>query len=195
MKKTRHIGIDEVGRGPLAGPVTVCAFAVPTGFDKRILSDITDSKQLTEKRREEWNRMLRKLKKEKKIDFVICSVGNHTIDTKGISYAVSLAIKRCLTKLDVDSRYAKIYLDGGLKAPAEYVYQKTIIKGDSKNKLIASASVLTKVYRDRYMTKMAKRYPAYGFDSHKGYGTKKHRRVIKTDGICPLHRESFLKNI
>ncbi len=195
MKKTRHIGIDEVGRGPLAGPVTVCAFVVVKDFDMKLLKGITDSKKLTEKVREEWNIKLRELQKKRKVNFSVSSVGAKIIDKKGISFAIRTALSRSLRKLNVDPKNSKVFLDGGLRAPEEYVNQETIIKGDSKNKCISSASVLAKVYRDAYMRKVAKRFPAYGFEVHKGYGTLRHRNSIKKYGPCELHRRSFIKRV
>ena len=116
-----------------------------------------------------------------------------TIDQKGITHAIRLSIKRCLKRCKVDPRVTRVLLDGSLKAPEEFMYQETIIKGDQKEKVISLASIMAKVTRDQWMKKEALKYPEYGFEIHKGYGTKKHRENIKKKGLSPIHRKSFLK--
>ena len=194
------IGIDEVGRGPLAGPITLAVVAarvknLESGIrNLASLTGIKDSKKLSAIQREIWNKKIRG-----KFVYTISSVRPRTIDKKGISYAAKLAIARCIQKLNsifqiLDSKYL-IVLDGGLFAPPEYKNQQTIIKGDEKVPIIAAASIIAKVHRDRYMTRLAKKYPAYGFEKHKGYGTKMHCEMIKKYGLSEAHRASFCKNL
>jgi len=189
------IGIDEVGRGPLAGPVTLCACAVPSDFDFSIFSGIKDSKKLSEKKRVEWHAKISDLKAQKTLDFAHASVSANEIDRMGIARAIADAIRLCLTELSLDPASVEVRLDGALKAPKEYVHQKTIVKGDEKEPIISAASIVAKVVRDGYMTEVSATYPAYGFATHKGYGTAAHIRAIKESGISPIHRRSFLKNI
>lgn len=189
------VGIDEVGRGPLAGPVTVAAVAAPIlSYKFQIsnqFSNIKDSKKLSPKKRQEWYSII---KNNPSLKFSVASVSQSIIDRKGIAYATGLAIKRCLKKLDscfmIHNSCSKVLLDGSLFAPAGYI-QKTIIKGDEKIPIISAASIIAKVTRDRKMARLAKKFPIYNFETHKGYGTKMHRELVKTNGLCELHRRSF----
>lgn len=189
------VGIDEAGRGPLAGPVTVGFMACPARVASKIFADIRDSKKLSPKRREEW---LLKFKKTPLLCFGTASVSHTVIDKKGISAAIRLALSRCLFRLS--SRYElstinyKLFLDGGLHAPPEF-RQKTIIKGDEKVPIIAAASIVAKVRRDRMMIRLAKKFPEYGFEIHKGYGTRFHCGQIKLHGLSQIHRASFCRKI
>lgn len=188
----KHIvGIDEAGRGPLAGPVAVGAVRINADFNKRFFKGIKDSKKLTEKKREAWFKLVNKKKKEGQIDFAVSLISEKIIDKKGIVQAINLGINKCLVKLKI-SKDSKIFLDGGIKAPADFIYQKTIIKGDEKVSVISLASICAKVTRDRYMVRLSKKYPKYGFDIHKGYGTLMHRKNIKKHGSSKVHRKSFL---
>ena len=117
---------------------------------------------------------------------------NAVIDTKGLSFAIKKALSGCLQKVGVTEK-DKVLLDGGLKAPKEFTNQQTIIKGDEKHPIIAWASILAKVHRDNYMTKMSKKYPEYGFEKHMGYGTRLHRDAIQKHGLSSIHRKSFLR--
>lgn len=200
------VGIDEAGRGPLAGPVTVGAFCADEKTSRWILKNIfngklRDSKKLSEKKREDIYKKLIGLKKEGKVDFAYAHISNKVIDKRGISEAIRIGIAKCLTKLDHTFRMEEgdplpsIRLDGLLKAPKEYKNQKTIIRGDEKDVFIACASIVAKVKRDRLMCKLAKKYSKYGFDTHKGYGTTAHRQRILKFGISSLHRISYCKNI
>lgn len=192
------VGIDEVGRGPLAGPVTVCAVVCDeTQYKKLKLSKLLpksgkDSKKLKEQDRNKFQKELKSLKTENKINFSITHVSNKVIDSKGISYAIRFAIKKNLESLKV-SKNSKILLDGSLKAPEEYKDQKTIIKGDEKEKIIAWASILAKVERDTLMIKMNKKYSGYDFHINKGYGTKKHLDAISSIGVSPIHRKTWIR--
>ena len=196
LKKTDFsyiVGIDEAGRGPLAGPVAVGLVCIPIDFDTKLFAKARDSKMLTPKVREEIFLETKKLYREGKLTYSVSMVHAHMIDTKGISYAIRLCIKRCLKKCNVSPTETMVLLDGSLKAPEEFVYQETIIKGDQKEKVISLASIMAKVTRDKWMTRVAKKYPEYGFEVHKGYGTKKHREHIKINGASAIHRKSFLK--
>ena len=192
---THIIGIDEVGRGPLAGPVTLCACVVPSDFDFSVFMGIKDSKKLSEKKRVEWHAKISDLKTRKILDFAHASIPADEIDRMGIARAIEEAVRLCLTELALNPTEVEVRLDGALKAPREYARQKTIIKGDEKEPVISAASIMAKVVRDGYMTEVSATYPAYGFASHKGYGTAAHIRAIKERGASPIHRRSFLKNI
>lgn len=187
------IGIDEAGRGPLAGPVSVGAVCVSTGFDFSLFEGAKDSKQMTEKAREAIFEKMQELKKSGVINFVVALSSATTIDTKGIVPAIRVALDGAIGKLAVNPIECKVLLDGGLKAPAEYLNQETIIRGDSKEKVIALASIAAKVLRDRHMMKIAEKYPQYGFEIHKGYGTKKHSEAIEKFGLSEIHRRSFCR--
>ena len=179
-------GVDEAGRGPLAGPVCAAAVILPEGA---VIEGLDDSKKLTEKKREKLYDII-------KTTAVAYSVAYGTleeIETVNILEATYLAMNRALEGLSVKPDFALI--DGnrvprGIKIPC-----KTIVKGDSKSMSVAAASVLAKVTRDRLMLEYDKKYPVYNFKKHKGYGTKEHTELIKQYGPCEIHRLSFLKNI
>lgn len=196
------IGIDEVGRGPLAGPVTVCALAVPVYFHQNITGQF-DSKKLSQTKREDIARILCQMRHEGLIDYRIASVSARVIDNRGIVYAVNRAIRCVLSsstaKLlgvrDPKWELTEILLDGGLRAPKEYVNQRTIIRGDSTEPIIGLASILAKVHRDRFMTHLDSRYPSWGFEKHKGYGTADHYKALRRHGPSPHHRLTYLRNM
>ncbi len=185
------IGIDEAGRGPLAGPVSIGIAVVPVGFNWNMILGVGDSKKVLPKNREAIFRRAKLLKKEGILDYAVVLVSAKVIDAHGITRAVSLGIARALKKLACNPKKVIVRLDGLLKAPQEYVHQKTIIKGDAKEKVIGLASIMAKVTRDRTMVCVARNYPRYGFETHKGYGTLAHRRAIKKYGLSPIHRKSF----
>jgi ribonuclease HII len=187
------IGIDEVGRGPIAGPVAVGAFVFLNNKANKIFRGVKESKQLTEKKREGWFAKIENAKKEEHVDFRVSFQSEKVIDKKGLSYAIRTALSVSINSLNMNPNSAFVLLDGGLHAPLEYKNQKTIIKGDEKEVVIALASICAKVLRDRYMNKMGKKHPKYGFESHKGYGTKKHYEAIQKFGLLSVHRRSFLK--
>ncbi len=192
------IGIDEAGRGPLAGPVSVGVVIINTNdFKKRKkwFNGIKDSKKLSEKSREEWFAKIKKAKHDGWMEFVAAFGSARAIDKIGINRVIRDAINRALLKLVPDPRQTKVLLDGGLRAPTNYIFQETIIKGDEKEPTIAAASIVAKVSRDRLMKKTAKKYPRYDFEKHKGYGTPGHYQKIKRHGPSPIHRRSFLKNM
>jgi ribonuclease HII len=183
LGKNYVAGVDEVGRGPLAGPVVCCACIMPKDD---IIDGVTDSKKLTEKKRETLSEII----KNKAIDYCICEILPEEIDSINILEAV----KKCMT-LAVEGLKIKpdvTLVDGvdtGLKINAEYV-----VKGDLKSYTIGCASILAKVYRDNLMKEFSKEYKEYGFEKHKGYGTKYHIDKIKEIGPCKLHRKTFIKN-
>ncbi len=187
------VGIDEVGRGPLAGPVCVGAMLVTPRMQTRF-RNIKESKQLSANVREKWYTRIKK-DSGPELRFAVSCVCAKTIDAKGIQYAIRLALKRALKKLQANPNDCEMLLDGGLRAPAEYVNQKTIIRGDASETAIAMASVVAKVRRDRLMVRLSKQYPEYGFARHKGYGTKIHYEAIKKYGISVLHRRRFLSHL
>ncbi|MEK7552197.1 MAG: ribonuclease HII [Patescibacteria group bacterium] len=193
------IGIDEVGRGPLAGPVTVCAFCLPISlrlkYSKNLLKDFRDSKKLSSSKREKLSKIAHDAALKGFINFSISSMSADYIDTHGISKAVRVAISKCLKKLNLAPKECQVMLDGLLHAPKEYAFQKTVIRGDQKIKVISCASVVAKVYRDAFMVKMDKKYSNYGFKNHKGYGTEEHISMIKKYGPSKIHRLTFLKNV
>ena len=176
-------GIDEVGRGPLAGPVVCCAVIMPLDD---LIEGVTDSKKLTEKKRE----ILSEIIKEKALSYSIAEIWQDEIDEINILEAV----KKCMTnaveglKLKPDITLVD-GVDTHLKINAEYV-----IKGDFNSYTIGCASIVAKVYRDNLMKELSKEYPEYGFEKHKGYGTKTHIEKIKEIGPCRLHRKTFIKN-
>ncbi|MFA5877570.1 MAG: ribonuclease HII [Candidatus Paceibacterota bacterium] len=189
------LGIDEAGRGPLAGPVSVGVIAVESSFDLLdAFPGLNDSKKLSEKKREAVFLRLQEEMQKGNVRAVACLSSSTVIDTKGISYAISHALEQGVRKLMPESDHGKIYLDGSLKAPAEYE-QETIIGGDGLIPAIMLASILAKVTRDRLMVKLALEHPQYGFEKHKGYGTASHIQAIKEYGPSPIHRMSFLSRI
>lgn len=193
MKAKFTIGVDEVGRGPLAGPITVCAVIIPASFNMKQLVGVHDSKKMSEKSREEWYMKARAWKREGLIDFCIRSVSARAIDEIGIARATRLLVRRTL--LNTPHANTTVKLDGLLHAPARFINQHTITHGDSIEPIISLASVVAKIFRDRKMRRIARLYPKYGFERHVGYGTKEHYSAIKKHGLTPEHRRSFLKNL
>ncbi len=182
---TAVCGIDEAGRGPLAGPVVAAAVILPDDIE---LPGVNDSKKITEKKRE----MLFDFVKEHALAWGIGEASQTEIDEINILQATFVAMHRAVDALQISADFALV--DGnrirGLDIPSE-----CIIGGDGKVLSIAAASILAKVTRDRYMRKMAQQYPQYGFEMHKGYGTRAHYAAIEQYGICPLHRKTFLKKV
>ena len=193
MKFTHIAGVDEAGRGPLAGPVAVGVAVVSFNFDWRRIPNVGDSKKVSPKRREEVVKIARELKRAGVIDFHVALVSSSTIDHINISKAVLLGIKRCFAKLALNPKAVSVKLDGLLTAPKEFLNQETIIKGDAKEKVIGLASILAKVTRDAHMVRIVCDYPKYGFEVHKGYGTEKHRTAIMKHGLSKVHRSTFCK--
>ena len=178
-------GVDEAGRGPLAGPVFAAAVILP---EDMIIEGVNDSKKLTEKKREKLFDII----KEKALAYCIASASVEEIEEMNILQADMLAMKRAVDGLAVKADFAMI---DGNKAPKLEIPAVPIIKGEAKSESIAAASILAKVSRDRLMLELAKQYPEYGFEKHKGYGTKAHREAILKYGPCEIHRMSFLGKI
>ena len=190
MKKVKYIiGIDEVGRGPLAGPLAVGAVAATSRMLKKFLT-IKESKQLSETKREEWSKKMHGAASPD-LRLAVAMVSAKEIDRIGIAPAIRKALVAVLRKLDVDPTCCEVLLDGGLKAPPEYKRQQTIIRGDITETAIAMASVIAKVKRDRLMVARDKKYPVYGFAQHKGYGTPLHMAALRKHGLSELHRANF----
>lgn len=201
------IGIDEVGRGPLAGPVTVgiviCEEKIYTKLKRDNSPAVNagnlpalgkDSKKLSPELREKYSKYLKHIG----VPYVVLHTSNKEIDKIGIAKCIRKSIEKGIGKIvdrKIENRNISILLDGGLKAPAQFKNQKTIIKGDVKEKIIAWASILAKVSRDDLMRKAHKKYPRYGFDKHKGYGTLSHRTAISKHGFSELHRKTYCRNI
>lgn len=202
MKKLQYfIGIDEVGRGPLAGPVAVGAVCVNIEHRKKLArwgQGFRDSKKLSASAREVWMKKIKQAEEDGLLQYSVAFVSSSVIDRTGIAPSLRMALSRALTSFDVvylDPEKTLVLLDGGLRAPAHYKNQKTIIKGDEKELVIALASIVAKVTRDALMVKLGKKFPAYGFEKHKGYGTRAHYLAIKKQGITAHHRKSFLKKM
>jgi ribonuclease HII len=186
---TRIAGVDEAGRGPLAGPVAAAAVILPSlwgnlGFDERLRA-LNDSKQLTEVQREEFFSILTT---HPEISFAIALVDAATIDRINILQATHRAMNEALAQLQPQPEH--VLVDGrpvkSIRLPST-----AIVKGDARSYSIAAASVLAKVTRDRTMLEFHEQFPAYGFAEHKGYGTPKHLAAIEVHGPCPIHRRSF----
>lgn len=179
-------GVDEAGRGPLAGPVCAAAVILPEDL---VIEGLNDSKKLTEKKREALFGII----KQKAICYCIAFASVSEIEEYNILGATFIAMNRAIEGLECKADYALIdgnRLPRDIKIPAQ-----TVVKGDSKSASIAAASILAKVTRDRFMLEYDKKYPEYSFAAHKGYGTKAHYEAIKAHGICEIHRPSFLKNV
>lgn len=186
------LGVDEAGRGPLAGPVAVGVVAVAEGFDvAREFPGVADSKKLSEKKREKLFEMLKARVALGDARFIVELEGASIIDREGIVVAVRRALSRGVNALAPDAASVRIQLDGALRAPIEYA-QETIIDGDELVPLISLASIAAKVTRDRLMTELSVQYPLYGFEKHKGYGTRAHYEMLKKYGLCAIHRRSFI---
>ncbi|MDD3694224.1 MAG: ribonuclease HII [Candidatus Pacebacteria bacterium] len=189
------IGIDEVGRGPLAGPLTLCACFIPKEHKKKVhkeLLGITDSKKLSPKEREEFFAHIKELSDKGYLSYALAHISPHSIDNKGLSRCLQLGIVRVLKQFP-PHKGIRALLDGSLYAPKEY-QQETIIKGDESVLEISIASVIAKVVRDKKMTNYSKKYPEYAFDTNKGYGTLKHRQALKKYGTTKIHRQSWIKH-
>lgn len=178
-------GVDEAGRGPLAGPVCAAAVILP---ENTIIDGVNDSKKLSEKKREALSDVI----KSSARSYCIAYATVEEIESMNILNATMLAMKRAVEGLDVKADYAMI---DGNRLPDLNIDSEFIIKGDAKSMSIAAASILAKVSRDRLLREYAKEYPEYQFDKHKGYGTKAHIEALKKYGPCPYHRMSFLGKI
>lgn len=180
--KTLIAGVDEAGRGPLAGPVCAAAVILPKGL---IIEGVNDSKKLTEKKRD----LLFDEIKEKAIAYSIQFAYPEEIDSINIRQATHKAMADAVKNLGVSPEY--VLIDGNDNIPFDIPYTY-IVKGDAKSQTIAAASILAKVSRDRLMVELDKEYPEYGFAKHKGYGTKVHMEAIQKFGVTKVHRKSFM---
>ena len=178
-------GVDEAGRGPLAGPVYAAAVIMDY---TNIIPEVNDSKKLTEKKREELFDIII----ENAISYSISSVDEKRIDEINILNATMEAMENAINGLTVP--FDLVLIDGNQNRGITKE-NRTVIKGDAKSYNIAAASILAKVSRDRYIREMAKLYPEYGFEKHKGYGTKAHMDILREIGPCEIHRKSFLKKL
>ena len=178
-------GVDEAGRGPLAGPVFAAAVILPKGY---VIEGVNDSKKLSEKKREE---LFEKIKSEA-LCYSVASVDEKIIDEINILNATFLAMEKAVEGLKIHPDF--VMIDGN-RAPKNLdIPCQTVVKGDAKSASIAAASILAKVSRDRYMLEMAEKYPEYSFEKHKGYGTKLHYEMLDLYGVSDIHRKSFLKS-
>jgi len=178
-------GVDEVGRGPLAGPVVAACVVLPKGYS---IVGINDSKKVSEKNRE----ILSEIIKKDAISYSIAAVDNKTIDSINILEATKVAMYKCINNIDV--KLDCVLIDA-VKLDKLSIPQKSIIKGDEKSISIAAASIIAKVYRDNILKEYDILYPNYNFKSNKGYGSSEHIKAIKKYGITKIHRRSFVKNI
>lgn len=178
-------GVDEAGRGPLAGSVYAAAVVLEKG---QTIEGVNDSKKLSEKKRELlFDKIINECK-----DYSIGTASEKEIDELNILQATFLAMKRAVDGLSVKPDCALV---DGNQIPNLDCDVTTVVKGDAKSESIAAASILAKVSRDRYMLEIAEKYPQYGFEKHKGYGTKLHYEMIEKYGICDIHRKTFLKKV
>lgn len=181
-KGVLEAGCDEAGRGCLAGPVVAAAVILPENFDNEL---INDSKQLSEKKRNE----LRKIIEKEAISWAVAFVDNQEIDQINILNASHLAMHRALDKLVKEP--AHLIIDGNRFKKYKNIPHQCMIKGDARFLSIAAASILAKTHRDEYMLMLHSKFPVYNWDSNKGYPTKKHREAIAGHGITPFHRKTF----
>lgn len=183
-------GVDEVGRGPLAGPIAAGAVVFNLNFreQRELILGIKDSKKLSPKKREQLSEVI----KQRAVSYSIAIINNNEIDERGISWCNNEVLRRAVKglKVPVDMVLSDGYAVHNLDIDNEF-----IIKGDAKSASIAAASIIAKVYRDKLMKEYEKTYPYYNFSSNSGYGTREHIEAIKKYGVCKLHRLSFLKNI
>jgi len=183
------VGVDEVGRGPLAGPV-VCAAVVMPLEESDLIVGVDDSKKLSAKKREQLSEMI----KQKAIAYTMVEVSEKTIDEINILEATKLGMKQAIEKLVLpDGTLPEIVLTDGNMTLDITLPQYSVVHGDALSYSIGAASIIAKVYRDSMMDEYAKQYPHYGFEKNKGYGTAAHIQGIKEYGLCPIHRRTFTK--
>lgn len=192
------IGVDEVGRGPVAGPVYVCALYISQEHLEKIIKEadklpLRDSKKLTEKMREKWFLKITEFADLGFLKYVVSKASVKEIDEKGIAVCIKACVKNSVIKIGADKEKTKVLLDGGLSVEEDFI-EESFIKGDENLPVISLASIVAKVLRDKEMTNLAKEYPQYHFEKHKGYGTKAHIDAILKHGLTEFHRKSFLKS-
>ncbi len=180
-------GVDEVGRGPFAGPVVCAAVILPLDAEN-LIEGVDDSKKVKEERREQLAALIR----ERAVAYKICEESPETIDEINILEATKRCMKRAVEGLSVQPDI--VFVDGNFRIRID-LPQQNIVRGDALSYSIGAASILAKVYRDSLMREYDKQYPQYGFARHKGYGTAVHIRALKEFGPCPIHRKTFIKKI
>jgi ribonuclease HII len=186
------IGVDEAGRGPLAGPVAVGTVMAPHGFDvAKEFPGVADSKAISVSKREKVFAMLEARAAAGDVRYLVGFGDAGRIDREGIAVVIRGLVSDAANALAPDAERVEILLDGALRAPGEY-RQQTIIGGDASVPIISLASIAAKVMRDRLMCRAAEEYPAYGFERHKGYGTKHHYEMLQKHGPCGIHRRTYL---
>ena len=178
-------GVDEVGRGPLAGPVVCAAVIMPLDEDKLVIG-VDDSKKLSEKKREQLAEEI----KARALCYTIIEIDEKTIDEINILEATRLGMKKAIESLEIPPEV--VLTDGNMTIDTHFP-QHSVIHGDALSYSIGAASIIAKVYRDNMMDEFAKTYPQYGFEKNKGYGTAAHIQGIKEHGLCPIHRRTFTK--
>jgi ribonuclease HII len=184
------IGIDEVGMGPIAGPVTVCAITIHRDFyykPNKSLQKLRDSKQLLQHQREKY---YKELIRNKHVKYALYSCSVQLIDKLGILQASHHAMRKALQKIGIKKK-CFVLVDGAKEIERIGIPQRAIIKGDQKIFVIACASIMAKVHRDKLMLRYAKKFPGYGFEQHMGYPTKLHKQKMRDMGPCILHRKNF----
>lgn len=191
------IGVDEVGRGPVAGPVYVCALFISSENLRKIIEEnnklpLRDSKKLTEKMRNSWFEKIKNYADSGMIKYVISKASSKEIDEKGIATCIKACVNNSVEKLN-PGKDTKVFLDGGLFTKDNFI-QETVIKGDENIPVISLASIVAKVSRDEEMKNISDKYPEYLLEKNKGYGTKDHLDAIKKYGLTNIHRKSFLKS-
>lgn len=194
------VGVDEVGRGPLAGPVVVGVVGMRmTSYKKMSWKKdgvlLRDSKKMSPQKRALWAKQAVALQREGILIQKIVAVPALRIDQEGIAVCIKSAVFKGVISLGLDPKEVVVMLDGGLKAPLEYKDQKTIVRGDDAHKIISLASVVAKVYRDRLMERLHKQAPEYDWQANKGYGTASHLQALRTYGPSRYHRKSFISKV
>ncbi len=191
-KETLVAGVDEAGRGPLAGPLVVAGVSASPLFLKEVSLD-RDSKRLSPQKRQEWFEFIKTENKRGSLIFNYDVVSVEVLDDLGLTSSLSSSVSCVLDKLSLEKEKDFILLDGNLKAPKDYFNQETIIKGDETVVAISLASIIAKVVRDQIMINLSELYSEYGFDRHKGYATREHYLSLLRYGRCPVHRKSFTR--
>ncbi len=198
MEYPYFIGVDEVGRGPVAGPVYVCALFISAENLQTLLTEagklpLRDSKKLTENMRKKWFTKITEYADKGFLKYVVSKASAKEIDDKGIAVCIKASVKNSVIKIDADKETTKVFLDGGLSV-GEHFIEESVIKGDETIPAISLASIVAKVLRDQEMVELGIQYPEYQFEKHKGYGTKAHLDAISRHGLTEIHRTTFLKN-
>lgn len=190
------VGVDEVGRGCLAGPVSVGVCAIQKK-NMKLLEELglKDSKQLSARKREAFDAKLRELEQQEIVRLAVASSSSEWVDRQGINPAIHRAIEEAIKMTGIGHHESHVLLDGGLHAPRSYFKQNTVIRGDTLHPVISGASIIAKVYRDALMETLDEKYPEYGWYDNKGYGTKAHMDALRKYGLTELHRYTFCQGL